>query len=173
MSFGKQCCCNVPKNLSGTQEAETLLHNQDDTRSHTIRSHHTKKNCTTTPHKSQCRAKEDGAFRSNIKGQNAEREWCSGIVVVTKPNGKIRICVDLTRLNQIICREHYILPSVEQILALIRGAKIFSKLIANSEFWLVELAPEYFLLTTFITPFGSLCFKQMAFVITSAPEHLQ
>ena len=100
-------------------------------------------------------------------------EWCSGIVVVPKPNGKIRICVDLTRLNQSICREHHILPSVEQTLAQIRGAKIFSKLDANSGFWQVELAPESSLLTTFITPFGRFCFKRMPFGITSAPEHFQ
>jgi hypothetical protein len=27
-------------------------------------------------------------------------EWCVGMVVVPKPNGQVRICVDLTRLNQ-------------------------------------------------------------------------
>jgi len=32
-------------------------------------------------------------------------EWCAGMVVVPKPNKKICICVDLTRLNDSVCRE--------------------------------------------------------------------
>ena len=31
--------------------------------------------------------------------------WCSGIVVVPKPNGSIHICVDLTHLNKAVQRE--------------------------------------------------------------------
>ena len=32
-------------------------------------------------------------------------EWCAGMVVVPKANDKVRICVDLTRLNESILRE--------------------------------------------------------------------
>ena len=28
--------------------------------------------------------------------------WCSGIVVVPKPSGAVRICVDLTQLNKAV-----------------------------------------------------------------------
>ena len=38
----------------------------------------------------------------------------AGMVVVPKPDGRIRICVDLTKLNQSVRREHHMLPSVEQ-----------------------------------------------------------
>ena len=69
-------------------------------------------------------------------------DWCSGIVVVPKANGKIRICVDLTTLNQNVQRERHILLSVEQTLAQIRGSKIFTKLDVNCGFWQVELSPE-------------------------------
>ena len=31
-------------------------------------------------------------------------EWCAGMVVVPKPNGTVRICVDLTKLNQSVAR---------------------------------------------------------------------
>ena len=62
-------------------------------------------------------------------------EWCAGMVVVLKANGKVRICVDLTKLNQNVCRERHILPSVEQTLAQLQGARMFTKLDANSGFW--------------------------------------
>ena len=32
-------------------------------------------------------------------------EWCAGIVVVSKPDGNVRICVDLTKLNENVLRE--------------------------------------------------------------------
>ena len=44
-------------------------------------------------------------------------DWCAGMVVVPKSNGKVRICVDLTKLNASVCRERHILPSVEETLA--------------------------------------------------------
>jgi len=51
-------------------------------------------------------------------------EWCAGMVVVPKANGQVRICMDLTKLNKSVCRERHILPSVEQTLAQIGGAKV-------------------------------------------------
>ena len=95
------------------------------------------------------------------------------MVVVPKQNGNVRICVDLTKLNQSVCRERHILPSVEQVLAQIGGAKVFTKLDANSGFWQIKLSKESALLTTFITPFGRFCFNRLPFGITSAPELFQ
>ena len=100
-------------------------------------------------------------------------EWCSGMVVVPKKGGHVRICVDLTRLNENICRERHILPAVEQTFAQLVGAKVFSKLDANSGFWQISLSPQSHDLTTFITPFGRYCFRRLPFGITSAPEHFQ
>ena len=100
-------------------------------------------------------------------------DWCAGMVVVPKPDGRIRICVDLTKLNQSVRRERHILPSVEQTLAQLGGATVFSKLDANSGFWQIELTKESALLMTFITPYGRYCFNRLPFGITSAPEHFQ
>lgn len=100
-------------------------------------------------------------------------DWCVGMVVVPKHNGKVRICVDLTKLNESVRRERHILPSVEQTLAQIGGAKYFSKLDANSGYWQIELNPDSAKLTTFITPFGRFHFNRLPFGITSAPEHYQ
>ena len=50
------------------------------------------------------------------------------MVVVPKPDGRIRICVDLTKLNRSVQRECHPIPSVDHTLAQLGGAKIFSKL---------------------------------------------
>jgi len=100
-------------------------------------------------------------------------EWCAGMVVVPKPSGKVRICVDLTKLNANVCRERHVLPSVETTLAQLGGAKYFSKLDANSGFWQIEMDSDSSKLTTFITPFGRYKFNRLPFGITSAPEHFQ
>ena len=108
-----------------------------------------------------------------ISRVNQPTEWCAGMVVVPKASGKVRICVDLTKLNESVRRERHPLPAVDQILAQLTGAKFFSKLDANSGFWQIPLDPASSLLTTFITPFGRYCFHRLPFGISSAPEHFQ
>ena len=76
-------------------------------------------------------------------------------MVVPKADGRVRICVDLTRLIQAVRRE------------------VFSKLDANSGFHQIVLNPESAKLTTFITPFGRYMFKRLPFGISSAPEYFQ
>ena len=100
-------------------------------------------------------------------------DWCSGIVVVPKPNNTVRICVDLTALNHAVLREIHPLRSVDENLAKLSGSKIFTKLDANSGFWQMPLDPESRLLTTFLTPFGRFCMNRLPFGISSAPEIFQ
>lgn len=100
-------------------------------------------------------------------------DWCSGMVVVPKKTEDVRICVDLTHLNESVCREKYILPSVEETLGRLAGASIFSKLDANMGFWQIPLTENSAKYTTFITPFGRYYFKRLPFGIASAPEHFQ
>ncbi|XDV16481.1 hypothetical protein PO909_016174 [Leuciscus waleckii] len=95
------------------------------------------------------------------------------MVVVPKAQGKIRLCVDLTHLNKWVRRERHILPAVDQTLAMLAGAKVFTKLDATSGFWQIPLSNESSLLTTFITPFGRYAFNRLPFGISSAPEHFQ
>ena len=40
-------------------------------------------------------------------------DWCARMVVEPKASGKIRICVDLTKLNESGRREKHRLPTVE------------------------------------------------------------
>ena len=60
--------------------------------------------------------------------------WVSSMVVVPKKNGKLRICLDPKDLNQAIQREHYPLPTIEDIATRLHGAKVFTKLDVKSWF---------------------------------------
>ena len=80
--------------------------------------------------------------------------WSAGMVVVKKPSGKIRVCVDLKPLNENVLREVHPLPKVDSTLAQLAGAKLFTKLDTNRGFWQVPLSEESRPLTTFLTPIG-------------------
>ena len=108
-----------------------------------------------------------------ISKVNEPSAWCAGMVAVPKPNGSVRICVDLRPLNLCVMRETFPLPTVDDVLAQLSGATIFSKLDANSGFWQVPLAPQSRHLTTFITHFGRYQFNKLPFGISSAPEVYQ
>ena len=98
-------------------------------------------------------------------------DWCAPIVVVPKSTpGKVRICVDYTKLNESVRRENFPLPTTDQLLAQLDGATVFSKLDCNKGFHQVPLAEESQELTTFITPFGRFCYTRLPFGISSGPE---
>ena len=99
--------------------------------------------------------------------------WCAGMVVVPKKTGEVCTCVDLKPLNSNVSREVHPLPAVDETLAQLTGAVIFSKLDANSGFWQIPLSAASRPLTTFITSFGRYCFNKLPFGITSAPKHFQ
>ena len=122
------------------------------------------------------KVKEEIAHMENlgvIECVEQPTKWCSLIVVVPKSNGRVRICGDFVQLNRAVQREVYQMPSTEETLAKLAGAKIVTKLDANSGFWQRKLSDSCKLLTTFITPWGRYCFSRLPFGISSAPEHFQ
>lgn len=81
--------------------------------------------------------------------------WTHPLVVVVEPNGKLRICVDMTKLNRYVKRPYYPLVSPKDAVASItNGAKFFSTFDALHGYWQIPLDEESQLLTTFITPWG-------------------
>ena len=106
-----------------------------------------------------------------IRKVDVPTDWVSSIVIVEKPGtGKLRICLDPKHLNQAINREHYQLPTVEEIATRVSSAKVFSKLEARHGYWQIPLDESSQLLTTFNTPFGRWFFTRMPFGIKSAQE---
>lgn len=97
-------------------------------------------------------------------------DWVNSLVVVDKKNGNLRLCLDPRDLNRAIKREHYSLPTRDELLAQFANAKIFSKLDALSGFWQMKLDENSSKLCTFNTPFGRYKFLRLPFGICSAPE---
>ena len=99
-------------------------------------------------------------------------DWVSSMVTVVK-NDKLRICSDPRDLNKAIRREHYPIPTVEEVVSSMPGAKVFSKIDAKSGFLQIKLDYESSLLTTFNTPIGRFRWLRLPFGIKSAPEIFQ
>ena len=53
--------------------------------------------------------------------------WLSQLVVVTKKNGGVRVCIDPRELNKALLREHYTLPILEETLHELGQSRMFTK----------------------------------------------
>ena len=69
-------------------------------------------------------------------------EWVNSMVLVEKPSGGLRICLDPRDLNKSIKREYYQLPTFEEITSRLNGAKLFTKLDAKKGYWQIPLNEE-------------------------------
>ena len=49
-------------------------------------------------------------------------DWVNGLLIVEKPNEKLRICLDSRPLNYAIKREHFHLSTFEEIFTQMSGA---------------------------------------------------
>ncbi|XP_054590187.2 retrovirus-related Pol polyprotein from transposon 412 [Nothobranchius furzeri] len=105
-----------------------------------------------------------------IKKIDEPTEWVSSLVVLQKKTGALRTCLNPGDLNKAFKREHFKLPTREEIMAQFAGAKWFSKLDASSGFWQLRLDEESSRLCTFNTPEGRYRFLRLPYGILSAPE---
>ena len=49
-------------------------------------------------------------------------------MVVTQQNDKIQLCVDKRRANEVMIRERYPIPTVDEVLQSLNQSTVFSKL---------------------------------------------
>ena len=99
--------------------------------------------------------------------------WVSALLVVTKQDGSLRICIDPKPLNRALLRSTYYMPTVDDVLPKLSNAKVFSTTDAKNAFWHLKLDEESSYLTTFETPFGRFRFLRCPYGISPAPEIYQ
>ncbi|XP_069505554.1 small integral membrane protein 44 isoform X2 [Ambystoma mexicanum] len=101
-------------------------------------------------------------------------EWLSPVVLIKKPNSQeLRVCIDLRSLNLEVITDNYPLPSINELILLMKEAKIFSKLDMRNAYHQIQLHEESKPLTAFITPFGTYQFTKMPFGLSSAASAFQ
>lgn len=94
-------------------------------------------------------------------------------MIVEKPDKSLRLCIDPKPLNKYICREHYSIPTSNDITSQLTGKCIFSVIDMKDGFWQLQLDDESADLCTFNSPFGRYRFNRVPFGISSAPELFQ
>ena len=100
-------------------------------------------------------------------------EWCSQISGQTKKSGRLRICIDPIPLNEVLQRETYPLPTIDDLLPELANAKVFSKVGLSNGYWHCELDEASSLLTTFVTPYGRCRWLRLLFGTNVSSEIFQ
>ena len=101
--------------------------------------------------------------------------WSSPVVLVKKPDGTFRICVDYRKLNSVTVSDVYPLPRIADALDTLGTAKpqYFSTLDLQSGYWQVEMSEESKQYTAFTTHCGLYEYNRLPFGLKNGPSTFQ
>jgi len=94
--------------------------------------------------------------------------YASPVVLVRKPDGSNRVCIDFRKLNRITVFDPEPMPQAEEVFAKLAEDKYFSKFDFNKGYWQVPMREQDKDLTTFITHLGLNRFTVMPFGLVNA-----
>uniref|UniRef100_A0AC34FNR6 Reverse transcriptase n=1 Tax=Panagrolaimus sp. ES5 TaxID=591445 RepID=A0AC34FNR6_9BILA len=115
---------------------------------------------------------EDG-LKAGIIRPSVNAAVTSNVVVVSKENGKKRVCVDLRPLNSVVQMDPYPLADMSEIIREAAGAAWFSCLDLASGFLQIPLDPDSIPLFAFMCPEGVFEFLFQPFGYKNAPGIFQ
>ena len=95
------------------------------------------------------------------------------MILVPKKDASFRFCVDYRRLNAKTAADSHPLPRMDDCIALLGHAAVFTTLDCNSGYWLIPVTPEDRDKTTFTTHMGTFRHLRMPFGLKGAPATLQ
>ncbi|XP_050217638.1 uncharacterized protein LOC126668489 [Mercurialis annua] len=90
-------------------------------------------------------------------------EWLSNVVLIKKPNGKWRLCIDFTDLNRACPKDSYPLPNIDQLVDSTSGYEVYSFINAAQGYRQIPMHKDDEEKTSFVTDIDTYCYKQMPF----------
>jgi hypothetical protein len=99
--------------------------------------------------------------------------YASPIVLIPKPDGTLRLCVDYRKLNSITVKEKFPLPLIEDQIDKLVNFKYFTLLDLFSGYYQIPMAADSIAKTAFITPDGKYEYLRMSFGLCNAPSVFQ
>ena len=97
-----------------------------------------------------------------IEQDHGPVSWLANPVLVPKPDGNMRLTVDLRGLNLALLNPHLPIPRVEDIMPMFNGKSVFSKLDLKTAFHQLELDQESRPLTVFRAGDRLMRYKRLA-----------
>lgn len=73
---------------------------------------------------------------------NYPTDWVNSLTMVHKGDGDLRLCLDPKDLNEAIKRQHFQMPTFEDISSKLAGSSVFSILDSKDAFMHVKLSKE-------------------------------
>ncbi|PIK52169.1 hypothetical protein BSL78_10948 [Apostichopus japonicus] len=92
--------------------------------------------------------------------------YSSPVVLVPKPDGTKRFCVDYRKLNKVTTYEAEPMQTMTEIFSELSNDKYFSRIDLTKGYWQVEMTQSAKEKTAFVTPDGLWQFKTMPFGLT-------
>ena len=96
--------------------------------------------------------------------------FASPVVLVKKPDGSTRVCLDFRALNRVTTFDAEPIPDPEVLFASLQGKKYFTKIDLTKGYWQIPMAPEDREKTAFRAPQGLMQFVRMPFGLSTAPS---
>ena len=101
--------------------------------------------------------------------QPSKSPWSSPIILIPKPDGSKRMCVDYKKLNSITIKDKYPIPRINNIFNNLEKSKIFSKLDFKQAYYQIPMASDAIEKTAFTTQNGHYEFLRLPFGLSNAP----
>ncbi|GFW21079.1 hypothetical protein TNCV_2703191 [Trichonephila clavipes] len=105
--------------------------------------------------------------------EECESPYASPVVLIPKPNGTFRLCIDYRKLNEITVADTYPLPRMDDLLHQAKLTPFMFTLDLRAGYHQVKVHVEDQDKTAFVCPFGTYRFLRMPYGLRNAPATFQ